>query len=385
MKFLGYRRGNGTVGTRNHVLIFPTIVCASAVAQMIGNKVPGTVYAIHGCGCGHIGEDKEQVMRTMVGFTGHPNVAGVLLVGNGCELITPEVIAEELEKVGQRFETVSVQDAGGTSKCVEEGKRLAERLLAEASNNNRESVDISELILGLECGGSDALSGLTANPALGVASDLLVAEGGTAIFTETTEMLGAEQILAKRAANAEVERHIYEKIAAAEARAKSMGVDIRGSQPSPGNIEGGLTTIEEKSLGCIRKGGSTTIMQVVNYAEKPTEKGLVIMDGTALDVESNIGLIASGVQVIVFTTGRGTPVGTPSVPVIKVSTNSNIYQRMEENMDINAGVIVDGEATLQEVGKGILNEIVEVASGKQTKAEILGHREFNIHTLGPIL
>jgi altronate dehydratase large subunit len=352
---------------------------------MIGNKVPGTVYAIHGCGCGHIGEDKEQVMRAMVGFTGHPNVAGVLLVGNGCELITPEVIAEELEKVGQRFETVSVQEAGGTSKCVEEGKRLAERLLAEASNNNRESVDISELILGLECGGSDALSGLTANPALGVASDLLVAEGGTAIFTETTEMLGAEQILAKRAANAEVERHIYEKIAAAETRAKSMGVDIRGSQPSPGNIEGGLTTIEEKSLGCIRKGGSTTIMQVVGYAEKPTEKGLIVMDGTALDVESNIGLIASGVQVIVFTTGRGTPVGTPSVPVIKVSTNSNIYQRMEENMDINAGVIVDGEATLQEVGKGVLNEIVEVASGKQTKAEILGHREFNIHTLGPIL
>ena len=385
MKFLGYRRGNGTVGTRNHVLIFPTVVCASAVAQMIGNKVPGTVHAIHGCGCGHIGEDKEQVMRTMVGFTGHPNVAGVLLVGNGCELITPEVIAEELEKVGQRFETVSVQEAGGTSKCVEEGKRLAERLLAEASNNNRESVDISELILGLECGGSDALSGLTANPALGVASDLLVAEGGTAIFTETTEMLGAEQILAKRAANTEVERHIYEKIAAAETKAKSMGVDIRGSQPSPGNIEGGLTTIEEKSLGCIRKGGSKTIMQVVNYAEKPTEKGLIIMDGTALDVESNIGLIASGVQVIVFTTGRGTPVGTPSVPVIKVSTNSNIYQRMKENMDINAGVIVDGEATLQEVGKGVLNEIVEVASGKQTKAEILGHREFNIHTLGPIL
>lgn len=385
MKFLGYRRGNGTVGTRNHVLIFPTVVCSSAVAQMIANKVPGTVYAIHGCGCGHIGEDKEQVMRTMVGFTGHPNVAGVLLVGNGCELITPEVIAEELEKIGQRFASVSVQEAGGTSKCVEEGKRLAEGLLAEASNNNRESVDISELILGLECGGSDALSGLTANPALGVASDLLVAEGGTAIFTETTEMLGAEQILAKRAADAEVGRHICEKIAAAEARAKSMGVDIRGSQPSPGNIAGGLTTIEEKSLGCIRKGGSTTIMQVVNYAEKPTEKGLVIMDGTALDVESNIGLIASGVQVIVFTTGRGTPVGTPSVPVIKVSTNSNIYQRMKENMDINAGGIVDGEATLQEVGKGILNEIVEVASGKQTKAEILGHREFNIHTLGPIL
>jgi altronate dehydratase large subunit len=385
MKFLGYRRGNGTVGTRNHVLIFPTIVCSSAVARMISNRVPGTVYAIHGCGCGHVGEDKEQVLRTMVGFTGHPNVAGVLLVGNGCELITPDVVAEELAKVGQRVETVSVQEAGGTTKCVEQGTRLAEKLLREASGMNRESIDCSELILGLECGGSDAFSGLTANPAAGVASDLLVAEGGTAIFTETSEMLGAEHILAKRAADAGVGREIYARIAAAEAKAKSMGMDIRGSQPSPGNIEGGLTTIEEKSLGCIRKGGNTKIMQVVKYAERPTKKGLIIMDGTALDVQSNIGLIASGAQVIVFTTGRGTPVGTPTVPVIKVCTNSTTYQRMGENMDVNAGVIIDGEGTLQSVGQQIFKEIAEVASGKLTKAEILGHREFDIHSLGPVL
>jgi len=385
MNFLGYRRDNGRAGTRNHVLIFPTVVCASTVAQMISSKAPGTVYAIHPCGCGHVGEDKEQVIRTMVGFTGHPNVAGVLLVGNGCELITPDVIAEELAKVGQRVETISVQDAGGTTKCVEEGKRLAEKLLTEASGINRESVDISELILGLECGGSDAFSGLTANPAAGIASDLLVAEGGTAIFTETSEMLGAEQILSKRAAGAEVERDIYGIIAAAEAKAKSMGVDIRGSQPAPGNIEGGLTTIEEKSLGCIRKGGSTTIMQVIKYAERPIKKGLVIMDGTALDVMSNIGLIASGAQVIVFTTGRGTPVGTPIAPVIKVSTNSNTYHRMKENIDINAGVIVDGKDTLHSVGEQIFDEVLEVASGKLTKAEILGHREFDIYTLGHVL
>jgi len=385
MKFLGYRRGNGTVGTRNHVLIFPTIVCSATVAQMISNKLPGTVYAIHGCGCGHVGEDKEQVLRTMVGFTGHPNVAGVLLVGNGCELITPEVVAGELAKIGQRLETVSVQEAGGTTKCVEQGTRLAEKLLREASGMNRESVDCSELILGLECGGSDAFSGLTANPAAGVASDLLVAEGGTAIFTETTEMLGAEHILAKRAADAGVGKKVYERIAAAEDKAKSMGMDIRGSQPSPGNIEGGLTTIEEKSLGCIRKGGNTRIMQVVKYAERPAKRGLVIMDGTALDVHSNTGLIASGAQVIVFTTGRGTPVGTPTVPVIKVSTNSTTYQRMQENIDVNAGVIIDGEGTLQSVGQRIFKEIVEVASGKLTKAEILGHREFDIHSLGPVL
>ena len=385
MKFLGYLRSNGKVGVRNHVLIFPTIVCASEVARMISNEVSGTVYAIHGCGCGHVGEDKEQVIRTMVSFTGHPNVAGVLLVGLGCELITPETIAGELAKGGQRVETVSIQKTGGTIKCVEEGRRLAGKLLAEAADAKRESIDVSELTLGLECGGSDALSGLTANPALGIASDLLIAEGGSAIFSETTEMLGTEQVLAKRAANAEVEKRIYEIIAAADTKAKSMGVDIRGSQPTPGNIAGGLTSIEEKSLGCIRKGGSTTIMEVVKYAEQPAKKGLIIMDGTALDVMNDTGLIASGAQVIVFTTGRGTPVGTPIVPVIKVSSNSINYNNMKDNMDINAGVIVDGQGTLRSVGEQIFNEIIEVVSGKLTKAEVLGHREFDIHSLGPVV
>jgi altronate dehydratase large subunit len=385
MKFLGYRRSNGKVGVRNHVLIFPTVVCASEVARMISNKVPGTVYAIHGCGCAHVGKDKEQVARTMVGFTGHPNVAGVLLVGLGCEVITPETIVGELAKGGQRVEIVSIQKAGGTVKCVEEGRRLAGKLLVEAADAKRESIDVSELTLGLECGGSDALSGLTANPALGIASDLLIAEGGSAIFSETTEMLGAEQVLARRAANAEVEKRIYEIIATADTKAKSMGVDIRGSQPTPGNIAGGLTSIEEKSLGCIRKAGSTNIMEVVKYAEQPAKKGLIIMDGTAIDVMNDTGLIASGAQVIVFTTGRGTPVGTPIVPVIKVSSNSINYHNMKDNMDINAGVIIDGQGTLRSVGEQIFNEIIEVASGKLTKAEILGHREFDIHSLGPVV
>ncbi len=384
MKFSGYRRENGTVGVRNHVLIFPTVVCSSEVARMISYQVPETVHAIHGCGCGHVGEDKEQVLRTMVGITGHSNVAAVLLVGNGCELISPDVVAEELTKIGQRVETISVQDAGGTTKCVAEGKKLAEKLLAEASRIERETIDVSELVLGLECGGSDAFSGLTANPSAGIASDLLVAEGGTAMFSETTEMLGAEEILARRAADTQVSKRIYEAIAAAEELAKSMGVDIRGSQPSPGNIEGGLTTIEEKSLGCIRKGGGTTITEVVKYGQKPTKRGLVIMDGTAYDVMSNIGMLAAGAQIIVFTTGRGTPVGSPVAPVIKVSTNSKTYERMKDNFDIDAGVIVSGEGTIQSVGQQIFEEIVEVASGKLTRAEILGHREFDIHTM-PVL
>jgi altronate dehydratase large subunit len=384
MRFSGYRRDNGTIGVRNHVLIFPTVVCSSEVARMISNQVPDTVHAIHGCGCGHVGEDKEQVLRTIVGITGHPNVAAVLLVGNGCEMISPDVVAKELAKIGRRVETISVQDAGGTTKCVAEGKRLAEKLLTEASRIEREPIDVSELVLGVECGGSDAFSGLTANPSAGVAADLLVAEGGTAMFSETTEMLGAEEILARRAADAQVSKRIYEAIAAAEDMAKSMGADIRGSQPSPGNIEGGLTTIEEKSLGCIRKGGSSTIAEVVKYGQRPTKKGLVIMDGTANDVMSNIGMLAAGAQIIVFTTGRGTPVGSPVAPVIKVSTNNRTYERMKDNFDINAGVIVTGEGTIQSVGQRIFDEIVEVASGKSTRAEILGHREFDIHSI-PVL
>ncbi|MBW1769132.1 MAG: UxaA family hydrolase [Deltaproteobacteria bacterium] len=381
MKFLGYRRSNSTVGVRNHVLIFPTVVCSTEVSRMISNEVPGTVYANHSCGCAHVGEDKEQAIRTMVGITGHPNVAGVLLVGNGCELITPDVIAEELAKVGQRVEIVNIQEAGGTTKCVEEGKRLAERLLAEASSMNREPINVSELFLGMECGGSDAFSGLTANPSAGVASDLLIGEGGTAMFSETTEMLGAEEILARRAVDDEVSKRIYEMIASAEARAMSFGADIRGAQPAPGNIEGGLTTIEEKSLGCIHKGGSTTIMEVVKYGEKPRKKGLILMDGTAYDVMSNIGMLASGAQIIVFSTGRGTPLGSPIAPVIKMSTNSKTYKRMEENFDINAGVIIDGEGTIQSVGRQIFDKVLKVASGELVRAEILGHHEFDIHSM----
>jgi altronate dehydratase large subunit len=348
---------------------------------MIADEVPGTVYGRHGAGCGHVGEDKEQVIRNMTGFVNHPNVYGVVLVGNGCELITPEVIMDEVSKQGTpvKIEAVSVQTAGGTPGCLQKGKELAKKLMAEAAGLEREPCDVSDLMVGLECGGSDAFSGLTANPSVGVAADLLVNEGGTAIFTETTEMLGTEQVLARRAADPNVAQDIYHIIEAAEDKAKTAGVDIRGTQPSPGNIEGGLTSIEEKSLGCIRKGGTTTIQEVVKFAQMPSRRGLIIMDGTAADVQSNIALAAAGCQIIIFTTGRGTPVGTPTVPVIKVSSNTVTYSKMPDNIDVNAGVIIDGEGTLQSVGEQIFNEIVGVASGKLTKAETLGHREFDIN------
>jgi altronate dehydratase large subunit len=382
VNFRGYRRANGTVGTRNHVLVFPTVICAAATADMISRAVPGSIVVSHPHGCGHLGIETEHIVRSMSGFCANPNVASVLLVGLGCELITPQVIAAKLDEASQRYEIINIQDEGGTTATVDKGILLVKKLQKEAAKAVREAVDISELTLGTNCGGSDTFSGLTANPALGNACDRLVAQGGSAILSETPEMIGAEQVLAGRAATEAVKKRIYEITAATEALAFKAGVDIRGSEPSPGNIEGGLTTLEEKSLGAVLKGGTTTIREVVDFAARPTEKGLVIMDGPAHDANTNTGMSASGAQVIVFTTGRGTPMGAPTVPVIKVATNSRLYQHMRDNIDINAGEILDGTASIESIGERIFQEIIEVASGKVTKAEILGHHEFAIHSLG---
>ncbi|MGB3906556.1 MAG: UxaA family hydrolase [Anaerolineae bacterium] len=383
MKFWGYRRSNGSVGVRNHILVFPTVICASAVAQMISRAMPDTICITHQHGCGHLGEEKEHMIRAMTGFCGNPNVAGVLLVGLGCEMLTPELLGDRLRAAGQRVETVTTKAMEGTVDAVDKGKELVDKLLREANAAQRELADASDLTVGAKCGASDTLSGLTANPATGVACDLLVREGGTAIFTETPEMLGAEHVLARRAANDEVRRRIWEITSSTENRVKALGLDIREAEPGPGNIEGGLTTLAEKSLGAIRKGGTSPIKQVVEYAEKPSEKGLVIMDGPAHDVVSVTGLIAAGAQVIVFTTGLGTPVGSPVAPVTKVSSNSSIYHRWKDNVDLNAGAILDGEESLQSMGERVFDEIIEVASGKLTKAEVLGHSEFAIHPIGP--
>jgi altronate dehydratase large subunit len=385
MKIRGYLRSNGEVGMRNHVLIFPTVICASQVAEAISRAVPGTVSVNHPHGCGHLGEEREHMIRSMAGFCANPNVSGVLLVGLGCELLTPEVIGAELTKTGTRFEILSIQKEGGTVAAIKKGIKLARKLKKSARLEKRVAADISKLKVGVKCGGSDTFSGLTANPALGAASDLLVVAGATVIMTEVPEMIGAEEVLLKRAASKKVSKRILEITQKMEQSILKAGVDVRGTEPSPGNIEGGLTTLEEKSLGAILKGGTTTIQEVVRFAEKPSKHGLIIMDGPALDAVSLTGMLAAGAQIIVFTTGRGSPMGTAIAPVIKVSTNNALFALMQDDMDLNGGQIIDGSETLAGMGKQIFEKIIKVLNGAKTRSEVLQHHEFAIHSIGPAI
>lgn len=381
--FLGYKRNDGTVGVRNHVLILPTTVCASHVARRITEEVQGTIPLPHEHGCAQKGADCEQTKRVLVGIARNPNVAAVLLVGLGCETISAPEVKEEIVSSQKPVEILIIQDSGGTQQSIQKGSMIARKLLEYAEKLEREPVDIGALVIGTQCGGSDACSGISGNPSSGHAADLVVKAGGTAILAETTEMIGAEHLLAKRAADADVARQIVGLVHRVEDRARALGVDMRGANPAPGNIAGGITTLEEKSLGAIVKAGMSTVNEVLEYGQRPTRKGLVIMDSPGQDTASIAGELASGAQIITFTTGRGSPAGSPIAPVIKIATNSIMFSRMSDNMDINAGTIIDGEETPQEMGERIFNEILEVASGKLTKSEILGHREFSIDRLSP--
>jgi len=383
MNFRGYRRENGSIGVRNHILILPSTVCATHVADQIASKIKGAVAFCHTNGCGQLGIDMEQTYDTLVGIGKNPNVAAVLVVGLGCESLPTQHLYEEIKSAGKKVAYLNIQDSGGTLKTIEEGIRIISSWVKTIRKQKRIKANISELTIGLECGGSDATSGIIANPVLGYVSDIIVSQGGTSILSETPEFIGAEHILAKRAKSKEIADKIYLIVNNIEEKAKSMKVDIRGTQPSPGNIRGGITTIEEKSLGCIYKGGRSTINEVVGYAASPSKKGLIVMDTTGFDVESMIGMIAGGAQIILFTTGRGTPVGAPIVPVIKITGNYKTFQKMSDDIDFNVGTIIAGEQTIEEAGEELLKELILVASGKSTKSEVLGHREAGITRIGP--
>jgi altronate dehydratase large subunit len=377
----GYPRPDGSVGLRNHLLVLPTVSCAAHVACRIADAVPGAVALPHQHGCAQIGADAAMTFRTLAGVGANPNVGGVLVVALGCEQVQMEALAEAIRAGGKPVEQLRIQDAGGTTTAIEQGRQKLTTLAQFVFGQERMPCPFDRVVFGMECGGSDAFSGLTGNPLVGRISDRAVAAGATVLLTETTEFIGAEQLLAERGVTREMGEKARQMVLDYERMACFYGADLTGSNPSPGNIEGGLTTIEEKSLGCFRKGGTSPIQEVIAYAERPSRRGLVLMDGPGNDVESVAGLLASGATIILFTTGRGTPTGAPVAPVVKIATNTPIAERMADNTDFNAGVIADGTATLDETAERLWELVLAVASGRLTRSEVLGHREFGIRRI----
>ncbi|WP_434579237.1 UxaA family hydrolase [Thermoanaerobacterium thermosaccharolyticum] len=381
MKLTGYIRENGSVGIRNHILVIPASVCASEVAARIASHVEGAIAIPNQHGCCQIGADLAQTANTLIGLGKNPNIAAALVIGLGCEGVPARDVAKEIGKTGKKVECLIIQENGGTLKTEAEGVKILKGFAQDIAKMHREEIDISDITLAIECGGSDTTSGLASNPAAGYASDKIVELGGTSIFSETTEFIGAEHLLAKRAVTKEIGDKILKIVSDCEKKAMTMGVDMRGGQPTPGNIQGGISTIEEKSLGCIYKGGTAEIKGVLDYGEIPSGKGLYIMDTPGQDIESITGMTAGGAQIVIFTTGRGTPTGSPIAPVIKITGNPETYKTMYDNIDINAGRIVTGEKSIKDIGEEIFAEILEVINGKLTKAESLKHREFGIYKL----
>lgn len=385
--FLGFRRPDGRVGTRNHLLVVPTVICASVVAERIALAVAPVGAALpHLAGCGQLGPDRRVTQDTLEAYCGHPNVGAVLVVALGCEQIIAQQLADAARAAGKRAAILAIQSEGGTVRTTARGIEIARALAAEIEAEPRVPCDLASLILCVKCGGSDYTSGLAANPALGRVADRLVDAGGTAVLGEIAEIMGAEHLLAARAVSPEPAAQLLRIISRVEAEAIALGVDIRGTQPSPGNIRGGLTTIEEKSLGATHKGGERTpLTDVVPYAGRITKRGLTVMDTPGLDVESVTGMVGGGAQVVVFTTGLGTPTGNPIAPVIKITGNAQTAQSMADNLDADVSGILDGRETLDGAAARLFDEVLAVCSGKSTAAERLGHREFAIHRRNPTI
>ena len=383
-EFTGFRRADGSVGVRNHVAVIPTSVSASALSRRIGADAGERVRATpHQMGADQPTPAREQTERVLAGIGRNPNVGAALLVELGTESIDVEALADRIAESGTPVETLSIREVGGTAAAIEAGTECARSLVAEVADARRETADAAELVFGVECGGSDATSGIAANPAVGNACDRLVEAGGTACFSETPEFIGAEHILAERCADRATREWLLERVEMRENMAQLMGVDLRGAQPTPGNQEGGLTTIEEKSLGAISKGGTTPVRGMVEYAERlPTGGGLVLMDTPGYDVESVVGKVAGGAQVIAFTTGRGSTTGNPIAPVIKVTGNPKTWERLSNNMDFDASTVISGES-LSDVGERLFDLLLEVASGRLTEAEYRRLEEFAINEIQP--
>ena len=362
MKFLGYRRPDGKVGIRNKIFILPASVCASDTTRIIASQIEGAVTFNNQNGCSQVAGDQQLTMDVMAGMAANPNVYGIIVVSLGCENCQMDLVVDAIrERTNKPMETFIIQENGGTITTIERAVRAGRKMAQEASMQQREECDISELIIGTECGGSDPTSGLASNVLIGELSDRLVELGSTSILSETTEFIGAEHILASRAKNEEVKERIYDIVHRYEKALQLVGEEVREGNPSPGNIAGGITTLEEKSLGCIHKGGHSVVNAVFDYGKPVTEKGLVIMDTPGNDPSSVAGMVAGGAQIIVFSTGRGTPTGNPISPVIKITGNKITFENMKDNIDIDASPVIYGPQTLKELG----NELLEtIKSGK---------------------
>ena len=380
MNFYGYKRPDGRVGVRNKVLILPASVCASDTTRIIAQQVVGSVTFNNQLGCSQVASDQQFTMDVMAGYAANPNVYGTVVVSLGCENCQMDLVVEAIKaRTNKPLKQVIIQEAGGTLKAIDMAVRYAKEMVEEASMLQKEEFPMSELIIGTECGGSDPTSGLAANPLIGQLSDLIVKEGGTSILSETTEFIGAEHILARRAATPEVHDRIFEIVHRYEKALRLVGEEVREGNPSPGNKAGGLTCLEEKSLGCIHKGGHSPVNAVYDYAKQVEAKqGLVIMDTPGNDPSSVAGMVAGGAQIVVFSTGRGTPTGNPLAPVIKITGNKLTYANMVDNIDVDASPLIYGTKTMEELGNELLKLTQEVACGKQTKAESLGYTEMAI-------
>src|SRR5882672_1589626 len=394
--FMGIKRADGRVATRNYIGILTSVNCSATVARMVADhfknnlrdysNVDGVVALTHktGCGMASEGEGMEVLRRTMAGYARHPNFFAVQVIGLGCEAnqINNLLSTQQLKR-DEKLHAYTIQEKGGTSKAVREGIARIQAILPEANQATREPVPASHLMLGLQCGGSDGYSGISANPALGAAVDLLVRHGGTAILSETPEIYGAEHLLTRRAVSREVGDKLIRRIKWWEDYTARNRMEMNNN-PSPGNKAGGLTTILEKSLGAVAKGGSTTLTAVYEYAEPVTAKGFVYMDTPGYDPVSATGQVAGGANMIVFTTGRGSAYGCKPAPSLKLATNTALFAHQEEDMDINCGTVIDGTETVQQAGERFFQMILATASGKKTKSEEFGYGEdeFAPWTLG---
>ena len=385
--FYGYPRPDGTFGARNHVAVIPSVTCAGDVAQAVSRQVAGTVCYLHHQGCCQLPPDLERVTDTLISLGKSPNVGAVLIVTLGCEGTDHERMYEELAQTGKPVRKIAIQELGGTAPAIARGIEEARELVLAISAQQRVEAGIENVIMSIKCGASDTTSGMASNCVIGRVADRLVDLGATVVFGETTEFIGGEDLLAARAVSPEVARRIYEIVDAMETRAKSVGCDMRRGQPTPGNIAGGLSSIEEKSLGAIVKSGTRPIQGVLDYPETAFgKKGLWIKDTPGREPEILTGMAATGAQFMCFSTGRGAPQGFPSMPVVKICGNPHTYQRMRGDMDVDAGRIIEGAASIDQVADETFELILRVLSGELTKNEAIGYTSsIDIHCLGPVI